>query len=59
MSEYLSKNDSSDEENVDICELNDEEVASVKNTCAALKAEGNAFFASQNYEDALAKYTVI
>ena len=41
------------------CTLSEEEIAEIQEQCALIKAEGNSCFASNDYEGAVEKYTVL
>lgn len=57
MASYLEEPDTDSDEEV-VCTLSEEEKQEIASQCLALKQEGNALFGSQNYEEALQKYTV-
>ena len=58
MSDYLSKEDSSSDEEAPVCTLDETQIAEIRETCAGLKGEGNTFFSAKEYESAVGKYTV-
>lgn len=58
MSNYLETEDSDEDAPLE-CTLSEEEQAAIREQCGALKAEGNASFSSQEYEQAIEKYTQI
>ena len=58
MSDYLDKEDSSDEEETVVCTLSDDQIAEVRAQCASIKVDANACFSAQDYDGAIVKYGV-
>jgi tetratricopeptide (TPR) repeat protein len=59
MSDYLDTEDSDEETPKIECTLSEEEIAEIREQCSAIKGEANTFFAAQDYEAAVEKYTQI